>query len=143
MADQIEKKTVYQISKINDTLLDLLIGILLWGILCQVIPIWFLSDKLKYSIGLWIGTITAGVVAYRMWWAIDQAVNTDRGGAEKMIRMHGIVRYILIVLVLGLVYYLNIGDVFSAFLGIIGLKVAVYIQPFTHKLCLKLQGSKK
>ena len=143
MADQIVKKTVHQISKISDTLLELLIGILFWGILCQLIPVWFLSDKLKYSIGLWTGIITAGIAAYRMWWAIDQAVNADRGGAEKIIRMHSIFRYILIVLILGLVYYLNIGNVFSAFLGIIGLKVAVYMQPFTHKLCLKLQGSKK
>ena len=34
----------------------------------------------------------------------------------------------------------NLGNLFAAFIGVLGLKVLAYLQPFAHKLILKLQG---
>ena len=34
----------------------------------------------------------------------------------------------------------NLGNLFTAFIGVLGLKISAYLQPFTHKFVLKLQG---
>ena len=41
------------LEKVNETVLELWTGILLWGIVCQLIPVWFLKEKADYSLGLW------------------------------------------------------------------------------------------
>ena len=34
----------------------------------------------------------------------------------------------------------NLGNLATAFIGVLGLKVSAYLQPFAHKVILKLQG---
>lgn len=57
------------LEKVNETVLELWTGILLWGIVCQLIPVWFLKEKADYSLGLWLGILLAGASAFHMWWA--------------------------------------------------------------------------
>ena len=38
---------------INNTLLELFVGILFWGVICQAAGVWIVKDKPGYSIGLW------------------------------------------------------------------------------------------
>ena len=56
------------LEKVNETVLELWTGILIWGAACQLIPIWFIKDKGGYSLGLWIGVILASAAAFHMWW---------------------------------------------------------------------------
>lgn len=60
------------LEKVNETVLELWTGILLWGIVCQLIPVWFLKEKADYSLGLWLGILLAGASAFHMWWALDR-----------------------------------------------------------------------
>ena len=41
----------------NETLLEMWIGTILFGVLCQISVVWFLKDKSDYSIGLWLGIV--------------------------------------------------------------------------------------
>ena len=34
----------------------------------------------------------------------------------------------------------NLGNLITAFIGVLGLKVSAYLQPFTHRVIQKLQG---
>lgn len=54
------------LEKVNETVLELWTGILIWGAACQLIPIWFIKDKGGYSLGLWIGVILASAAAFHM-----------------------------------------------------------------------------
>lgn len=122
---------------IDKTLLELSIGILFWGVVCQAAGIWPVSDKAGYSIGLWIGVITAVAAGVHMWWALDRSLDFARDTAVKMMTKHNIIRYLAIVLVMGLVMISGFANPLSAFLGLMGLKVAAYLQPFTHRICAK------
>ena len=44
----------------NTTLLEMRVGTVLFGVLCQAGVVWFVKDKAGFSIGLWLG-ITAAV----------------------------------------------------------------------------------
>ena len=49
---------------LSDVLPDLLIGILLYGVVCEAVGLIFVKDRLFYSIGLLTGILCAmGVVA--------------------------------------------------------------------------------
>ncbi len=125
--------------KINETLKELLAGIGAAGVLFQAAGVWLVKDRLSYSLGLWIGILLAGFLAWHMWRSIDTALDLGEAGAQKLVRRHSAVRYGLIVFVLAVLMLSRAANPLSAFLGIMTLKVAAYLQPFTHKVILKLR----
>lgn len=120
--------------KINDALPDLLIGICIFGILAEVIPIWFLEQKLYYSLGLLIGLVAAAFSAWHMAYSIDKAVDYDEGAATKQMQKGSALRYGILLIVLGILMIFNFASPIAAFIGMISLKVSAYLAPFTHKL---------
>lgn len=123
-----------QFFKINDALPDLIIGILIFGILAEIIPIWFLERKLYYTIGLLLGLIAAIFSAWHMAYNINQAVDFDESAAMKKLQMGSALRYGVLLIVLGVLMIFNFASPIAAFIGMISLKVSAYLAPFTHKL---------
>lgn len=120
------------LKKINETVRELWLGILIWGLLCQIVPVWFVEDGMRYSLGLWIGILLAGASAYHMWWALDRGLD-DEGNAQNYIRKLSLLRYGGILVVFGVLMVTEFADPFAAFLGIMGLKAGAFMQPFLHK----------
>lgn len=127
------------IERVNRTLFELEIGILIFGILCQVF-VFFPKDKLGYSIGLWIGIMTAALAAFHMWYTLDKGLNFDEKSAIGYLGRQNVIRYIVIVAIMIAVATSGIGNPLSAFLGIMGLKAAAYMQPVTKKISKLLYG---
>ncbi len=119
--------------KPDRTLTELAVGIAAWGLLCQVTVVWFVADKAGYSLGLWMGVLLAAAAGVHMWWALDRALDYGRDAAVKMITKHNIIRYFVFVIVMALIMVSGFANPLAAFLGLMGLKVAAYLQPFTHK----------
>lgn len=123
----------------NDTLKELFIGIAASGLLFQAVIVWFVKDRLSFTAGLWIGTALAAFLAWHMWRAIDRALEQGEAGAQKLMRTQFAVRYGVIIVVLGVLMCTGAANPLSAFLGVMTLKVAAYLQPVTHKAILKLR----
>lgn len=126
------------IKKISETLKELLIGILFYGILVEVIGICFIKDKIYFTIGLWLGIILACVSAVHMWWGLDRGVELGDGATKYMLSQN-MIRYGVIVAAFGSLCLFDIGNPLAAFAGIMGLKAGAYLQPFTHKIIIKFQ----
>lgn len=120
--------------EINSSLPDLFAGILIFGALVEIIPVWFVNDKAGYTIGLLIGIVTAMFVAWHMAWSLDRAFEFDEGTATKRLQKNSALRYGVQLIVLGILIITEAGNPLSAFLGMWSLKVAAYTAPFTHKL---------
>lgn len=126
------------IKKISETLKELLIGILFYGIIVEVIGICFIKDKVYFTLGLWIGIVLAFAAAIHMWWGLDKAM--DMGdGASKYVLSQNMIRYGVIVVAFGALCVMDVGNPIAAFAGIMGLKAGAYLQPFTHKIMIKFQ----
>lgn len=125
--------------RINDVLPELIVNIVLYGLLVQVIGVWFVADKLRYSIGLWMGIAVAAGMAVHMAVVIRDSVDLV---AEKQIRrrvvLFSLLRYVIVVLVFAAVLFFRFGNPVVMFLGVMGLKAAAYILPFTHKFLSKI-----
>jgi hypothetical protein len=123
-----------RLSKINTALPSLLLGIIAFGIICQIIGLFFVKDKADYSIGLWIGVLTAIFMAFHMAICLNRSVVLDEKGARATATRHNIIRYLVVVLVELVLVLTQVGNPLSAFLGIMGLKVSAYMQPLLSRL---------
>lgn len=129
---------IEKIKKVNRTLLELQAGIVFVGIICELLGLCFVKEKGSYSLGLWIGVILAFANAFHMWWSLDRNLSLSESAAvSKMIRAN-VLRYIAIVVVMVIVITTKVGNPLAAFLGIMSIKVAAYLQPITHKLSNKI-----
>ena len=88
-----------KITRINRTLFELEVGILIFGALCQFF-VFLVKDKTGYSLGLWLGILVAAVSAFHMWWSLDKALELGENQAVKTMSMHNILRYMSITAVL-------------------------------------------
>ena len=131
-----------RIKKINTALPGLLFGIILFGMLCQIAGIFLVEDKAGYSVGLWIGVLTAIFMAFHMAVTLNSAVERDVKGAQAVATRQNIIRYLVVVIILGSLMVTRIGSPLAAFAGVMGLKISAYLQPLlagrSHK---EVQGN--
>ncbi len=127
--------------KTDRTLSEIFLGVIAFGLLCQFTVIWFVTEKLFFSIGLWTGILTACIYSYHLWWSIDRnmTVNADNErGALAYSLKHSVIRYGAVALILVGLWYLGGNTaMLSGFLGVMGIKIGAYLQPVTNRLCKK------
>lgn len=129
------------LKRINEGLPGLIAGILLYGIVIQFTGIWFIEDKAAYSIGLWYGIAIAIGMAIHMAYVIYDAVTFDGEYRAKIrVTAKAIIRYLAVVILFGILSYFNLGNLFTAFIGVMGLKVSAYLQPLLNMAVDKLTG---
>lgn len=118
----------------SNTLLELICGILLYGVVGQLLVLCFFHDKVSMSMGWWIGVTTAVLSAYHMWWGLDRALDLNKKDAAKSIALHNLLRYGAMVIIMGIVIITETGNPLTAVFGMYGLKMGAYMQPFIYKL---------
>lgn len=139
--DRMENQTEKMLRRLNDALPGLIMGILVYGIFVEVAGIWFVSDKVRYTTGLVIGIALACGMAVNMAVVLQDAVDIyGESGAQSKIVAKSILRYLIVVVVFFVMMKWNLGNPIIAFIGVLGLKVSAYLQPFTHRFITKLQG---
>ena len=100
-----------------------------------------MTDKLRYSTGLLIGILLACGMAINIAVVLQDAVDIyGESRAQAKIIAKSILRYVVVVVVFFVMMKFELGNLFCAFAGVLGLKVAAYLQPFTHKVITKIQG---
>lgn len=127
-----------KIKNLNETLKELLIGIIFYGIIVEIAGVYFIQDKGYFSIGLWFGVFLALAAAFHMWWGLN--IGLELGdNAGKYVLSQNMLRYGVIVVAFSALCITDLGNPLAAFAGIMGLKAGAYLQPFTHKIMNKLR----
>ena len=130
------------LKRINPSLPGLIAGIVIFGLLIQITGVWFVEDKLGYSIGLWYGVAIGIGMAINLATVIYDAVTFDgEGNANKRVAAKSILRYIVVAILFGILGYFEFGNLFTAFLGVMCLKFSAYAQPLLNKIVNKESGS--
>lgn len=121
--------------RFTDTVTEMWIGELLFGIVCELVFVWFAKDRLTFSIGLWAGVILCMACTLHMQRTIYRSLDiADEKDAGKYIGSRYLIRYFALIILVVLLYFSGLGNAFAAFLGYMGMKPAAYIQPFIHKV---------
>lgn len=132
--------------KINETLSELLAGILVSGLVIQVIQLFicasysqFAAARGPFAVGLWIGVLTAMGLAVHMYRSIDRALDMISNDAEGYMRRAYLIRTVAILGVAGITTAFKIGYVMAVFLGVLCLKFGAFLQPLMHKIWKKFR----
>lgn len=122
----------------NSIVKDMTVLILCYGVLLQVVLLFFAQERLFLSTGLWIGIMLAVFMLVYMYRILRAGLGWGAHEAEKYVRLHSIIRYVVVLGVYGIVIFARLGSPLTCFAGIMGLKVAAYLQP----PCKRLKDSK-
>lgn len=126
--------------RINNALPGLVLGILVYGCVVELLGVWFVTDKLHYTTGLIIGIALACGMAINIAIVLEDSVQIyGESHAKARIIAKSVLRYVVVVIVFFLMMKWNLGNLITAFIGVLGLKVSAYLQPFIHKTIAKLQ----
>lgn len=129
-----EKRTA-MLKRLNEALPGLVLGIIIYGVLLQLTGVWLAEDRLRYSSGLWIGIGCALFMAVHIAVSIEDAVCIGtEDGAKKKAAAGAMLRYVVVLAVLLVTFYFNLGMVLPALLGVLGLKISAYLQPLIRRL---------
>ncbi len=118
---------------INKTVWELLLGILISGIILEIIGVMIVKDKLFYSAGLGIGILLAVFMTFSISSSVEKAVDMGEGGAKTKMVSSYVIRTVIVLAVIIFTGIMKLGNLVGLILGIMTLKVAAYIQPITHK----------
>lgn len=128
--------------KKENTLLELLIGIILSGVVLQIVLAIILKDYLYNAIGLWSGIVVACFWAIHLKRSIEDSLDLGIEGAAKHARNAYMTRLLVTAVALGIVLYFRLGNPITLVIGVFLLKISAYLQPCMHKLFLRFQNRK-
>lgn len=128
--------------RLNQALPMLVLGILAYGLLVELIGVWFVDDKIRYTTGLIIGIACAIGLAIHIAMIIEESVRIGEGH-EKLLSFKSVMRYLVLCVVMIVMSYFKLGNMFTAIIGILGLKVSAYAQPLLNKFITKLNNKRR
>lgn len=108
-------------------------GIVFIGIICQLVGAVIVERQVYYAKSLWFGILMALVASVHMYRTLDRGLDFG-ADASKIIFRGYLFRYAFLVFVLAVVMVTEVMNPLVLFMGYMSLKVAAFLQPFTHKL---------
>ena len=130
-------KTIEALKKTDRTILEMHLGQLLFGIVCQLAGMFFVQSKGWYTASLWLGIAFSLTAVVHMARTLDRALAMGEAAAKVVTRGY-LFRYAMIVVAMVVAALTKVLNPLVVFLGYMSLKVTAYIQPFTHKLLNRL-----
>lgn len=126
-----------RLKKVNRTVWELWIGILLFGLFCQAAGMFLVSDRMLYSRALWAGILAALFMVLHMYRGLDAALEAGPE-AWKLLAFSNLLRYGGIVGLFALVLFTGSLNPLFVFQGVMSLKVAAYLYPVIHRICNRI-----
>lgn len=124
--------------RVNDTFIELMAGIWIYGIVGAMLILVFVSDKGRTLRGFSIGALVSSGMVIHMYLELEKALYMGEAGALKHTRMTTAFRMAAVSAIM-VIAGLAGEDVISAIAGLMALKVSAYIQPLTHKCFNKIK----
>lgn len=112
---------------------EMWMGICIWGIAAGLVAVCFVKDRIHFTAGLFAGCLLAAAGVWHMWTVLDRALDLGEG-AQRYVTVRSLARYGVFVLVFVVLAVTRAADPLAAFLGLMGMKVAAYLQPLLHKM---------
>ena len=130
-------KMIETARKMNRTLLEMHMGMVFFGLVCQAIGALIVENQKEYALSLWFGVAFAIAGSIHMCRTLDRALLSGSNASGIVTRGY-LFRYCLVAAVLVVMAVTGVMNPLVFFLGYMSLKVTAYLQPITHKLCNRL-----
>jgi hypothetical protein len=126
-----------QTSKGFETLLDLFFGMMIYFILFEIVGLIFVENRLSYTLGLILGCLVSDFMAWDMFVSIDNALDLPEDDAVKYSRKRSMIRWLVMLVAAFAGMKLSLISFPAVIIGILGLKIAAFCQPYTNSYITK------
>lgn len=114
------------------TLVDLWIGIFLHFLVFEIIGIYFVTNRTSYTWGLLYGCMTAALLAWIMYCSLGKALEMGEAEAVKCCQRDSIIRMLVMLAAAFAGMKISFLNFPAVILGMLGLKVSAFFQPFIN-----------
>lgn len=121
-----------KLNELNETLLDLLIGTILFDVVMGILGIIITKFNLFYLIGIAAGTAEAVIFSFLMLYFIDGALDMEPKSANSYILKGTMIRYFITIITGIIAINLHIYCFIGVVLALLGIKVSAFMQPFVN-----------
>ena len=131
--EDMEDKDGNKLRQLDETYLDLVIGILLCGVLSAILGMIITRGDLRYLIGAIVGTIFALVMITTMMVSIQKSVQMDTHQASRNMIKSALIRYVATLVILYVMIKLSMSAFIAALVGFLSSKFAAFLQKPIHE----------
>lgn len=125
-----------KLSELNETLLDLLIGIFIYNVLIGIAGM-IIKRSLYYLLGVAGGTVLAVIMVFMMLYFIDGALDMEPKSANAYIMKGQMIRYGIMIVISVVAIKIHFYTFAGGILALLGIKAAAHMQPFVNKYITK------
>ena len=122
-----------KLRQLDETYLDLVIGILLCGVLSAILGVIITRGDLRYLIGAVVGLIAAWIMITTMMVSIQKSVQMDTHQASRHMIVSALIRYVVTLVVLYVMIKLSMSAFIAALVGFLSSKFAAFLQKPVHE----------
>ena len=123
---------IERIRRVNETLLDLVIGCLIYGFVFELIGLLAVPDRTAWTLGLLLGILAAIGMSISMYMGIDSALSMDPQAAGRSMTIQSILRLLVMLLVGLLAIRVKQISFPAVVVGLLGLKVSAHLHIYTN-----------
>ena len=123
-----------RVKQVNESLPGMFLVEGLFFIIGAIVIIFAVPDNKLYCIsGLSFGVLYAAFSSFHMSLVIRKVIYSNETGSKSYLLGY-LIRLLVMVAVFLVLFLLHAGNPICALIGMFSMKVAAYIEPFTHKL---------
>ena len=125
-------KWIQWIQRINETLLDLIFGCLIYSVLFEVIGLVVLHNRLGWTLGLILGTASAICMSISMYRSLEGCLVLEPAAARRSMTIQSMIRLLVMLAVAWLGMKLEAVSFPAVIVGLLGLKVSAHMHMYTN-----------
>ena len=122
-----------KLRQLDETYLDLMIGILLGGVSSAILGMIITRGDLRYLIGAVVGLIAAWIMITTMMVSIQKSVQMDTHQASRHMIVSALIRYVVTLVVLYVMIKLSMSAFIAALVGFLSSEFAAFLQKPVHE----------
>jgi hypothetical protein len=126
-----------RIRELNETLLDLIIGIIIFDVFAGILGMLMVQNKLYYLIGIGAGMIEAVIFSFLMLYYIDGALDMEPKSAKAYMVKGAIIRYVIIIITAAIAINIHTLCFVGVIVALMGIKAGAFMQPFVNEYITK------
>lgn len=117
----------------NEALIDLILGILIFGMMVMLVGLFVAPDRLAFVFGIVLGTASSVVRAVHMSVTLERQLDYGEKDARAYAMKNYMIRYLILIAVLLVSVALGTSGMAGAVIGIFLMKPAAVLSPQIHK----------
>lgn len=118
--------------EINDTLLDLIVGCLIYSLIFEAVGLAAVGNKASWTMGILLGTAASIGLCVSMYKGIDSCLDMDPVHAERSMTVQSIIRFMVMMGAAWMGARFSMISFPAVITGMLGLKVSAHLHMYTH-----------